>query len=149
MPLCRAAFSTKQLLPFRFGTIISEQQLRITLRNLQARAGKSFAHVRGCVEMDLKIIWQRSKPDPDQIPKRNKARERRSSKRSDVSSSEMSVKSHRNRVIQPAAQRARRLDTGWTRSSCDHRKTGCWPPFFTSSKRQYPEVSGNSARNPQ
>ena len=46
------------LLPFRFGTIISEQQLRHYVTTYKPALEKSFAHVRGCVEMDLKIIWQ-------------------------------------------------------------------------------------------
>ena len=53
-------------LPFRFGTVISEQQLRHYVTTYKPALEKSFAHVRGCVEMDLKIIWQRSNPDPDQ-----------------------------------------------------------------------------------
>jgi hypothetical protein len=53
-------------LPFRFGTIISEQQLRHYVTTYKPALEKSFDHVRGCVEMDLKVIWQRSKPDPIQ-----------------------------------------------------------------------------------
>ena len=61
---CRSSAASDQTtsLPFRFGTVLSEQAPALR-RDLQARAGKSLAHVRGCVEMDLKIIWQRSKPD--------------------------------------------------------------------------------------
>jgi hypothetical protein len=50
-------------LPFRFGTIISEQQLRHYVTINKAALEKSFAHVRGCVEMDLKIIWQIAKTE--------------------------------------------------------------------------------------
>ena len=50
-------------LPFRFGTIISEQQLRHYVTTYKPALEKSFAHVRGCVEMDLKIIWQIAKTD--------------------------------------------------------------------------------------
>ena len=50
-------------LPFRFGTIISEQQLRHYVTTYKPALEKSFAHVRGCVEMDLKIIWQIAKSD--------------------------------------------------------------------------------------
>ena len=50
-------------LPFRFGTVISEQQLRHYVTTYKPALEKSFAHVRGCVEMDLKIIWQIAKTD--------------------------------------------------------------------------------------
>jgi len=50
-------------LPFRFGTIISEQQLRHYVTTYKPALEKSFAHVRDCVEMDLKIIWQIAKTD--------------------------------------------------------------------------------------
>ena len=44
-------------LPFRFGMLATEQQLqRFVTTNKLALAGK-LAHVRGCVEMNLKIIW--------------------------------------------------------------------------------------------
>jgi hypothetical protein len=51
------------LLPFRFGTVISEQQLRHYVTTYKPALEKSFAHVRGCVEMDLKIIWQIAKTE--------------------------------------------------------------------------------------
>ena len=54
-------------LPFRFGTIISEQQLRHFVTTYKPALEKSLAHLRGCVEMDLKIIWQI--PKTDQPPK--------------------------------------------------------------------------------
>jgi len=54
-------------LPFRFGTLVTEQQLRNYLSarkpSLQIRLG----NVRGCVEMSIKIIWeltQHDKPNP-------------------------------------------------------------------------------------
>ena len=50
-------------LPFRFGTIISEQQLRHYVTTYKPALEKSFAHVRGCVEMDLKIIRQIAKTE--------------------------------------------------------------------------------------
>jgi hypothetical protein len=55
-------------LPFRFGTVLTEQQLRHYVATYKPALKKNFAHVRGCVEMDLKIIWQRGKPDADQPP---------------------------------------------------------------------------------
>jgi len=50
-------------LPFRFGTVISEQQLRHYVITYKPALEKSFAHVRGRVEMDLKIIWQIAKTE--------------------------------------------------------------------------------------
>ncbi|HLM25106.1 MAG TPA: GvpL/GvpF family gas vesicle protein [Pyrinomonadaceae bacterium] len=59
-------------LPFRFGSVVSEQQLRHYVATYKPALKKSFAHVRGCVEMDLKIIWQRSKPEADQPTEKEK-----------------------------------------------------------------------------
>ncbi|HJS24688.1 MAG TPA: GvpL/GvpF family gas vesicle protein [Pyrinomonadaceae bacterium] len=53
-------------LPFRFGSVVSEQQLRHYVATYKPALKKSFEHVRGCVEMDLKIIWQHSKPESDE-----------------------------------------------------------------------------------
>ena len=53
-------------LPFRFGSVISEQQLRHYVATYKPALKKSFAHVRGCIQMDLKIIWQHSTPDTNQ-----------------------------------------------------------------------------------
>ena len=56
-------------LPFRFGMLATEQQLqRFVTTNRLALAGK-LAHVRGCVEMNLKIMWnstaETAVPSPD------------------------------------------------------------------------------------
>jgi len=59
-------------LPFRFGTVISEQQLRHYVATYKPALKKNLAHVRGCVEMDLKIIWQHVKPDANQPPEQEK-----------------------------------------------------------------------------
>jgi hypothetical protein len=47
-------------LPFRFGTLATEQQLRSFITTHKIALANKLAHVRGCVEMDLKVIWQRS-----------------------------------------------------------------------------------------
>jgi Gas vesicle synthesis protein GvpL/GvpF len=59
-------------LPFRFGTILTEQQLRHYVATYKAALKKNLAHVRGCVEMDLKIIWQQAKTDAGQPPENEK-----------------------------------------------------------------------------
>ena len=58
-------------LPFRFGTVLTEQQLRHYVATYKPALKKNFTHVRGCVEMDLKIIWQQANPHADQ-PTENK-----------------------------------------------------------------------------
>ena len=47
-------------LPFRFGTLVTEQQLRSYVSTRKSALGNKLAHVRGCVEMSVKIIWQPS-----------------------------------------------------------------------------------------
>ena len=44
-------------LPFRFGTLVTEQQLRSYVSARKPALKKKLAHVRGCVEMSAKIIW--------------------------------------------------------------------------------------------
>lgn len=54
-------------LPFRFGTLVTEQQLRNYLSARKPALQTKLAHVRGCVEMSVKIIWELApddKPDP-------------------------------------------------------------------------------------
>ena len=67
----RAIFDITTLLPFRFGSIVSEQQLRHYVATYKPALKKSLAHVRDCVQMDLKIIWQYSKPDAAPPPDYN------------------------------------------------------------------------------
>ena len=43
-------------LPFRFGTLVTEQQLRSYITARKPALQTRFAHVRGCVEMSVKII---------------------------------------------------------------------------------------------
>ena len=64
----RSIFDQTTSLPFRFGSVVSEQQLRHYVATYKPALKKSLAHVRGCVQMDLRIIWQRSKPGVDQQP---------------------------------------------------------------------------------
>ncbi len=46
-------------MPFRFGTISTEQQLRSYLTTNKLALANKLAHLRGCVQIDLKLIWQR------------------------------------------------------------------------------------------
>ena len=48
-------------LPFRFGTLIAEQQLRNYITARKEAIKTKLTHVRGCVEMNVKIIQQSSK----------------------------------------------------------------------------------------
>lgn len=45
-------------LPFRFGALLSEQQLKSYLSTHAPALKNQLARVRGCVEMNLKIMWQ-------------------------------------------------------------------------------------------
>lgn len=44
-------------LPFRFGTLVTEQQLRSYVSARKPALETNFSLVRGCVEMNVKIIW--------------------------------------------------------------------------------------------
>ena len=70
----RSIFNQTTLLPFRFGSVVSEQQLRHYVATYKPALKKSLAHVRGCVQMDLRIIWRRSNPDIDQRPEKEEQR---------------------------------------------------------------------------
>jgi hypothetical protein len=55
-------------LPFRFGTLVTEQQLRNYISARKPALQTRFAHVRGCVEMSVKVIRElsdgmRSRPE--------------------------------------------------------------------------------------
>jgi hypothetical protein len=43
-------------LPFRFGTLVTEEQLKSYISSRKPALQTRFAHVRGCVEMSVKII---------------------------------------------------------------------------------------------
>ncbi|HKG59389.1 MAG TPA: GvpL/GvpF family gas vesicle protein [Pyrinomonadaceae bacterium] len=58
-------------LPFRFGALVTEQQLRSYISSRKPALEKKLAHVAGCVEMNVKIIWEPSaekKPQPAHQP---------------------------------------------------------------------------------
>ncbi len=52
-------------LPFRFGTVIQEQQLRSYVASHQQAFAMKLADVRGCVEMNVKIISNTDPSDAD------------------------------------------------------------------------------------
>lgn len=52
------------LLPFRFGTLVSEQKLAQYCERHQSAIESALARVRGCVEMNIKVIA----PVPSQAP---------------------------------------------------------------------------------
>jgi hypothetical protein len=55
-------------LPFRFGTLVTEQQLRSYIAARKPALQTRFTHVRGCVEMSVKIIREVSDEDKTQVP---------------------------------------------------------------------------------
>ena len=55
-------------LPFRFGTLVTEQQLRSYISARKPALQTRFTHVRGCVEMSVKIIREISDEDKTQVP---------------------------------------------------------------------------------
>jgi hypothetical protein len=69
----RSVLNQTTPMPFRFGTLATEQQLRSFITTNKPAIAIKLAHLRGCVEMDLKTTWQRSestppKPDPAEGP---------------------------------------------------------------------------------
>jgi len=61
----RAVFTRTTPVPFRFGTLATEQQLRSFITTNKRALANKLAHLRGCVEMDLKTTWQSSNPSPN------------------------------------------------------------------------------------
>jgi hypothetical protein len=59
-------------LPFRFGTVATEQQLQSYLSALRSALETKFASLRGCVEMNVKIIWEVSGEQSAEPGDRNK-----------------------------------------------------------------------------
>ena len=51
-------------LPFRFGTMVTEQQLRSFISARKSALESNLALVRDCVEMSVKIIWELSNNEP-------------------------------------------------------------------------------------
>lgn len=69
-------------MPFRFGTLATEQQLQSFITSNKIAIANKLAHLRGCVEMDLKTTWQSSasapsEPDPEAGPGTAFLREKR------------------------------------------------------------------------
>jgi Gas vesicle synthesis protein GvpL/GvpF len=60
-------------LPFRFGTLVTEEQLRSYVATRKAALDARLAMVRGCIEMSVKIIWE--SPDDNQPEPRESDRE--------------------------------------------------------------------------
>ena len=52
-------------LPFRFGTLVTQQQLTNYLAARKPALETKLAEVRGCIEMSVKIIWEPSGPEPE------------------------------------------------------------------------------------
>jgi hypothetical protein len=55
-------------LPFRFGTLVTEQQLSNYVSTHQAALEKKLAHVGGCVEMSVKIIREAPSGQKSEAP---------------------------------------------------------------------------------
>jgi hypothetical protein len=47
-------------LPFRFGTVVGEAELKSYLESRRSALLEKLALVDGCIEMSIKIIWQKS-----------------------------------------------------------------------------------------
>jgi len=58
--IVRKAFSTTTVLPFRFGTLVTETGLETYLKARESSLLDRLEQVRDCVEMSVKIIWQNS-----------------------------------------------------------------------------------------
>lgn len=57
-------------LPFRFGTLVSEQQLRNYISVRKPALEAKLESVRGCVEMSVKIIWDKSEDNQSALPEK-------------------------------------------------------------------------------
>jgi hypothetical protein len=69
----RSVLTRTTPMPFRFGTLATEQQLQSFITTNQIAIANKLTHLRGCVEMDLKTTWQSSatvpaKPDREAGP---------------------------------------------------------------------------------
>jgi hypothetical protein len=66
----RSVFTRTTTVPFRFGTLATEQQLGSFVTSNKGAIASKLEHLRGCVEMDLKANWlssgsaEPSQPDP-------------------------------------------------------------------------------------
>ena len=64
----RNAFVEETPLPFRFGTLISEQQLRNYVQSHKQAIENKLAHVRGCAEMNVRVTWGRATDEVAHTP---------------------------------------------------------------------------------
>jgi hypothetical protein len=58
--IVRKSFSNTTVLPFRFGSLVTESGLESYLKTREHALVERLAQVSGCVEMSVKIIWQNS-----------------------------------------------------------------------------------------
>src|SRR5258705_3474514 len=75
----RSVLDNTTPLPFRFGTLVTEEQLRSYIAARGAALADKFRAVNGCVEMSVKAIWQKSavlahQPDSETEEPRDTAR---------------------------------------------------------------------------
>jgi gas vesicle protein GvpL/GvpF len=63
--IVRNAFSVTTVLPFRFGTLVTESGLETYLEARESSLLERLEQVRDCVEMSVKIIWQNSSEGED------------------------------------------------------------------------------------
>jgi hypothetical protein len=54
-------------LPFRFGAVTSEERLRSYVAAHEPDLRAQFARVRGCVEMNVKVIWPPEQDEPSSV----------------------------------------------------------------------------------
>jgi len=60
----RSVFTQTTPLPFRFGTLVEEEQLRSYVKTHRQALKNRLAHVRGCAEMNLRLIGPRKNAPP-------------------------------------------------------------------------------------
>ena len=75
----RSVLDNTTPLPFRFGTLVTEEQLRNYISARSDALAAKFRAVNGCVEMSVKAIWQKSaalghQPDSETEKHRDTAR---------------------------------------------------------------------------
>jgi hypothetical protein len=65
--IVRKTFSATTVLPFRFGTLVTESGLEGYLKARETALLERLAQVRDCVEMSVKIIWQNSEIEDSEV----------------------------------------------------------------------------------
>ena len=68
----RSVLDSTTPLPFRFGTLVTEQQLTSYLSARRPALEAKLAHVRGCIEMSVKIISEPAGQEPELRDGQNK-----------------------------------------------------------------------------